>query len=142
MIINGRIDEKNQLWIDVTVEGLSNKQDIPVLIDTGFTGELQLPLSIAVPLGLRLDAVGKSEYADGRVSGEMFFSGAISWGTTKRDVTIIVSDSDTALLGGGLLHGYLMVVDFEKKQLIIKEPGFDEPQPPETEVNPVIKEDK
>lgn len=128
MILSGHIDDRNQLWVSITVAGQHNQQTIQVLVDTGFTGELQLPLNVAVPLGLRLDGVGMFELADGSRSRQMLFSASISWGTTTRLVTISVTDSDTALLGGGLLHGYVLLVDFEKKQLIIKEPGTDEPQ--------------
>lgn len=128
MILSGYIDERNQLWVSITVAGQHNQQITPVLVDTGFTGELQLPLKIAVPLGLRLDGVGTFELADGTRSRQMLFSASISWGTTTRLVTVSVTDSDTALLGGGLLYGYVLLVDFEKKQFIIKEPGTDEPQ--------------
>jgi len=128
MVLNGYIDEKNQLWVEITVAGQHNQQRIPVLVDTGFTGELQLPLKIAVPLGLRLAGVGTFVLADGSRSREMLFDASISWGTTVRSVTVSVMDSDTALLGGGLLHGYVLLVDFEKKLLTIKEPGTDEPQ--------------
>jgi clan AA aspartic protease len=128
MVLNGYIDEKNQLWVEITVAGQHNKQKIPVLVDTGFTGELQLPLKIAVPLGLRLAGVGTFVLADGSRSREMLFDASISWGTTVRSVTVSVMDSDIPLLGGGLLHGYVLLVDFEKKLLTIKEPGTDEPQ--------------
>ncbi len=100
---------------------------IDAIVDTGFTGELQLPLKLAVPLGLRLDGVGTFELADGSKSRQMLFSALISWGTRTKPVTVSVADSDTALLGGGLLHGYLLLADFEKKMLMIKEPGTDEP---------------
>jgi len=128
MILKGRIDEKNQLWVSITVAGQHNQETISALVDTGFTGELQLPLKIAVPLGLRLEGVGTFELADGSKIKQMLFSASISWGTKTRLVTVNVVDSDTALLGSGLLYGYFMLVDFEKKQLIIKEPGADEPQ--------------
>ena len=134
MVLSGHIDERNQLWVEITVGGQHNQQKIPVLVDTGFTGELQLPLKVAVPLGLRLAGVGTFQLADGSRSRQMLFDASISWGTTVRLVTISVTDSDTALLGGGLLHGYVLLVDFEKKILTIKEPGTDEPQesPPAT----------
>lgn len=100
------------------------------LIDTGFTGELVLPLSIAVPLGLRLAGATNYYLADGTVRPSMLFSALISWGTTSREVTATVLDTDAPLIGGGLLHGYVLNVDFEKRQLSIKEPRTDEPSPP------------
>lgn len=40
MVLQGRIDEKNQLWVTITVGGSYQKQTIEALIDTGFNGEL------------------------------------------------------------------------------------------------------
>lgn len=128
MVLSGFIDERNQLWVRVTVAGQTGQKEILALVDTGFTGELQLPLTIAVPLGLRLSGAGTFELADGSRSQEMLFAASIQWGTTLRTATVIVSNTDIALMGGGLLHGYVLIVDFEKKLLTIKEPGTDEPE--------------
>lgn len=130
MILAGRIDDRNRLWVTITVTGNQGQQQIEALIDTGFTGELLLPLSIAVPLGLTLAAVGSYKLADGSTSRQMLFSASVAWGSSKKLATVNVVDTDDALMGGGFLHGYLLVVDFEKKTLIIKEPNTDEPQPP------------
>ena len=131
MVLSGHIDEKNQLWAAITVAGQHNQRTISALIDTGFTWELQLPLKVAVPLGLRLEGAAQYQLADGSVTKQMLFSASIVWGTTTRLVTLNVADTDTALIGGGLLHGYVLLVDFEKKQLTIKEPRTDEPVTPE-----------
>jgi len=133
MVLAGHIDERNQLWVTITVGGATQKQTIQALIDTGFTGELSLPLHVAIPLGLQLTAATKVTFANGKESEEMLFTGTLDWGTTaSRPVTINVFNSDTPLVGGGLLQGYVLLVDFDKKRLIIKEPGIDEPSvPPE-----------
>lgn len=127
MVLLGRIDERNQLWISLTVGGSTQKRTIEVLVDTGFSGELALPLQIAIPLGLQLTAAGEYQYANGSRSIEMVFTGSLDWGSKNRLVAVNVLNSDVPLLGGGLLHGYILLVDFEKKKLVIKEPGVDEP---------------
>src|SRR5207244_3327511 len=132
MVLRGHIDERNQLWVQITVAGKNSQQEIRALIDTGFTGELQLPLSVASPLGLELSGAGSFELADGSQSQEMLFKASILWGTTLRTATVIVSGTDTPLVGGGLLHGFVLLVDFEKKLFTIKEPGTDEPEVPVT----------
>lgn len=82
---------------------------------------------IAIPLGLQLTAAAPYQYANGATQLEMVFTGSLDWGTKNRLVTINVLNSNTPLIGGGLLHGYTLLVDFKKGQLIIKEPGIDEP---------------
>lgn len=130
MVLTGHIDERNQLWVSITVGGLHSKQMIDALIDTGFNGELLLPLQVAIPLGLQLAGAAPYRLADGSISQQMLFSASIDWGTTRRTATVNVVNSDTPLIGGGLLHGYILLVDFDKKQLTIKEPGVDEPSVP------------
>ncbi len=130
MILQGQIDASNQLWVTIKVSGDTSSQEIPALIDTGFTGDLWLPLRIAVPLGLKLSAISDCQLADGSISSnQMVFSATISWGTQTKSITVIVADVDDALIGGGLLHGYVLEADFQKKKLTIKEPGTDDPQP-------------
>lgn len=54
----------------------------------------------------------------------MLFEASIEWGTQKKNLfTVGVMDVEKALIGGGLLHGYRLIADFEKKVLTIKEPG-------------------
>lgn len=127
MLLDGRIDDSNQLWVTLTVAGEHSQSQIEALLDTGFTGEIQLPLQIAVPLGLKLAGVAPFRLADGELKHFMLFSASIHWGTKLRTVTATVVDTDTPLIGGGLLHGYVLVVDFDKRQLTIKEPHTDEP---------------
>lgn len=133
MVLTGHIDERNQLWVSITVGGLHSKQTINALIDTGFNGELLLPLQVAIPLGLQLAGAAPYRLADGSISQQMLFSASIDWGTKRKTAIVNVVNSDTPLIGGGLLHGYVLLVDFDKKQLTIKEPGVDEPSiPPAT----------
>lgn len=136
MILHGRIDERNQLWIPITVGGQYGQQEISALIDTGFTGELLLPLQVAVPLGLKLAGAAPYQLADGSITQHMLFSASINWGTQTRAVTVNVVDVEHALIGGGLLHGYVLLVDFQQKQLIVKEPGTDEPSETDSSISP------
>jgi len=139
MTLAGYIDERNQLWVRLTVSGANNKQVIDALIDTGFNGELLLPLQVAIPLGLQLFGVAPYQLADGSTSQQMLFRANVEWGTKSQIATVNVVNSDTPLIGGGLLHGYVLLVNFATKQLFIKEPGADEPQGPATSGSEVRK---
>ena len=127
MYIAGSIDQKNQLWVELTIYGGNGEKTIKALLDTGFTGELLLPLKIAVPLSLKLAGASDCQLADGSISNQTVFYAKVKWGTSEKDVTVNVVDVEHPLIGGGLLHGYTLIADFEKRMLIIKEPRVDEP---------------
>jgi predicted aspartyl protease len=121
MIIAGIITDTDQLWVSIKVSGYHRSKDIFFRIDTGFDGELSIPISLAVPLGLPL--VGESEYsvAGGGTTKPMKFIASIQWGSQNKLVSTDVDNTSTPLLGMKLLHNYTLLADFSKKSLIIKE---------------------
>ncbi|MGB2762434.1 MAG: hypothetical protein WBC21_02735 [Minisyncoccales bacterium] len=122
MIIKGTIDEQNRLWVKIRVAGYHGGRDIFFRVDTAFDGELSVPVSLAVPLGLAL--VGESEYSigGGGTSRPFKFIASIQWGSQSRLATVDVDQTKSSLLGMGLLNGYILLADFKNKTLIIKEP--------------------
>ncbi len=120
MIINGIVDN-DQLWVKIKVSGYHGSKDIFFRIDTGFDGELSIPIQLAVPLGLAL--VGESEYgiAGGGKSNPLKFVASIQWGSQTKLVSADVDRTSIPLLGMKLLHDYILLADFKKKELIIKE---------------------
>jgi predicted aspartyl protease len=129
MIINGTVDNENRLWVTIKVTGYHGGHEIPFRIDTGFDGELSLPISKAVPLGLPL--VGESEYsvAGGATNNPLKFSASIQWGSKNKLVSVDVDRTRTPLLGMGLLIDYILVADFKKKTLKITEAKVDNLKP-------------
>lgn len=129
MIIHGIVDDKNRLWVNVEVTGYHTTSPILFRIDTGFDGELSIPISKAVPLGLPL--VGESAYqvAGGGVSNPLKFSASIQWGSQKKLVSVDVDKTLTPLLGMGLLIDYILVADFKKKTLKITEANMAKVKP-------------
>jgi len=121
MVISGIIDKHNRLWVRVRVAGYHASKEIWFRIDTAFDGELSIPVSLAVPLGLAL--VGESEYgiSGGGVNRPLKFTASIQWGTKNRLSTVDVDQTAQPLLGLGLLNGYILLADFDKKTLVIKE---------------------
>jgi len=109
------------LWVKVRVSGYHASKEIWFRVDTAFDGELCIPVSMAVPLGLAL--VGESEYgiSGGGINRPLKFTASIQWGTKNRLATIDVDQTSTPLIGLGLLNGYILLADFDKKKLIIKE---------------------
>jgi len=126
MIIKGIIDGQNRLWVKIRVAGYHGGREIKFRVDTAFDGELSLPVSLAVPLGLAL--VGESEYgiAGGGTHKPLKFTASIQWGSKNKLATADVDQGTTPLIGMGLLNGYVLLADFDKKELVIKEPESGE----------------
>jgi clan AA aspartic protease len=122
-MIEGYIDEKNLLWVNITVIGEHGEAEVAAMVDTGFTGELWLPLDKAVTLGLKLSGVGTAELADGSTSNQMLFSAHMKFGSVEKPITVTVIKSGPPLLGGGLLHGYVLKADYKERRLYIEEPS-------------------
>lgn len=122
MIIKGHIDDQNNPWLKVVVIG-ETQQTIYVIVDTGFTGELMLPKEMAIELGLKKSGVASCQYANGTEKDVLLYSATLKWGSRQQQVTVHVEDNAvSALIGGGLLHNYILQADYKNKQLIIKEP--------------------
>lgn len=122
MIINGIVDEHNGLWVKLKVSGYHSEKDIYFRIDTGFDGELSIPISFAVPLGLPL--VGESSYnvAGGGQSNPLKFIASVQWGTKTKLVSADVDKTTIPLLGLGLIKDYVLTIDLKNRTLLIKEP--------------------
>ncbi len=81
---------------EVTVEvlGLNEGKSVSAIVDTGFTGFLQIPLSIGIACNLRLWGVSWSILADGSRVKNLQCVGKIRF--ADREIFGIISLSDTA----------------------------------------------
>ncbi len=100
--MEGYIDEYGQARVDVDIIGRKKQITMDPVIDTGFDGDLCLPLPTAIQLGLELSGSIKVELADGAIKRELVFSGSIKFGEETKDVEITLTNSEDALLGTGM----------------------------------------
>jgi len=110
----GFIDRYGQAKVLLRVAGLHERQ-IEAVIDTGFDGDLCLPISVAIELGLSLRGLMKVELADGTIKQEMVFAGRVSLGEREEEVRIVLTESDEALLGTNLIS--YLEIDFEGERV-------------------------
>ena len=103
------------------MSGSREQIEIEALIDTGFDGEITIPSVIGVRLGLELTELEEFELADGSVIQSFVFSGQVTLGGQSQEVEIILSNSDEALVGTGLLANYRLEIDFVNRTIDIKE---------------------
>ena len=67
-------DSFGQPRVTVEVRGSRVTTSVAAVLDTGFDGELSLPIGVAMQLGLELRDVITVELADGTISDELVFA--------------------------------------------------------------------
>lgn len=117
--MTGYFDEKGNPRIKIRILGRKRVGNLNAILDTGCSGYLVLPISIAVRLGLELIGVEKVEYADGRTSNELVFKVAIVRNNKTQAVPATLTSSQEALAGISLFREYSIKIDFKNKKIEI-----------------------
>lgn len=122
-------------WIEIEIFGAAplNRQKIWALIDTGFNGDLQLPLQAAIPLGLILSGVEDFKLADDSSKSYLMCQGTVILEDKSAIANILLQDKGNILIGTALLKKLEkgLVIDFVNNtvQVITVQPA---PQVPAT----------
>lgn len=103
--------------IEVEVTGPRGTVPVHALIDTGFDGDLCLPTSIALRLGLSLLNQASVELADGSTKLRLVFEGIVELLGESRPVSIFLTDSDEPLVGTRLLSDCHLSIDFPTERV-------------------------
>ena len=114
--IRGRLDAYHQPRVAITVRGARRDVTLEVVIDTGFDGQLCLPVSLAVEIGLELYGAQQTQLADGSIKSDLVFLGQAGFvGQRTQEVEILLTESDDALLGVGFLMDWRLEIDFSQR---------------------------
>ncbi len=116
--LEGYFDDYGQPRVRITVAGPYKEIAVDVVIDTGFDGDLCLPIQLGIELGLKLKDLTRVELADGTIKQELVFAGTAQLGKSKREVNILLTESDDALLGTNLLS--YLELDFLNRTVKIR----------------------
>jgi clan AA aspartic protease len=110
---------------DIEVIGSRGSLLVSATVDTGFDGQLCLPVNLAIMLGFELIDQQLVEFADGRRERQFVFSGAVRFLDEEKPVALFVTDSDDTLIGTELLADCTLFVDFTTGETRIekKEPA-------------------
>lgn len=107
--LTGFFDKIGSPAIKISVHGIFTdaKTEVDAVIDTGFSGFLQMPLLQAFPLGLVLYGTTQVTLADGSSSPRLVALGTIGLGSAEK-VGLILLDagSNHVLIGMGLLRKF------------------------------------
>jgi len=86
------------------------EQEVEAVVDTGFTGDLTLPPSVIVALGLRWQSLDRGTLADGSECLFDVFEAKVVWDRRTRRILVNEADADP-LVGMALLSGYELNVE-------------------------------
>ena len=130
----GSFDKIGNPIVTISVCGVftGGKKEFEAVIDTGFTGFLQMPLFEAFPLGLVLAGTTSVTLADGSASPRLMAFGRVAIGTTEETALILLDvGSDAILIGMSLLR------KFKKKLVVSSTDVLLEDEPPPTALQQV-----
>lgn len=103
-MINGRVNPDLEAVIGLWLRGPQGEIEIDVVLDTGFSGCLSLPLEIIEELGLELKSEGVGELADGSRKSFGLYEALVFWNGRLSRIPVGALDS-APLLGMTLLQG-------------------------------------
>lgn len=97
---------------------MSHDTDLEV-IGTRGPGDLCLPITLAVPLGLVFIDRQIIELADGTRKREPVFAGSVRLLNKTRKVRVFLTDSEDALVGTRLLSDCRLTIDFPTGKVML-----------------------
>lgn len=116
---SGNVNSLREALIEVR---LSSGEAIECAVDTGFDGGLMLPRTFADELQFRI--IGR--LALEMVGGARLFApvglASIEWLDEIRQIEVLVSDGNDALIGTELLEKTLLVIDYVSGKVTISTP--------------------
>jgi len=120
MKIDGFLDEELQPKISLVTRGRRKAAHTVFVIDTGFSGDICLPVGLAIELGLELLGRDIVEFADGTIKRELTFAGWVDWYDARREVQVMLTDSEEALIGSGMLKDQKLTIDYPSRSVTIE----------------------
>jgi predicted aspartyl protease len=106
-MIAAEYDTRGSILVDVTLIGKCDEKEKKVLLDTGFSGSLAIPLSLGCELGLESLGDGRVILASGAITTVPLFAGKIRMGPDEKEcVYILMAGADEVLLGMSIIKDY------------------------------------
>jgi clan AA aspartic protease len=114
--MRGRVDASGRALLAVSLRGTvaSNAVDIDAWIDTGFTGELTLPLELISALQLTASGSVSAILADGSHVTLETYTCYLRWFGADIAIEVIANNGDHPLIGVGLLLKRRLTIDYQR----------------------------
>jgi clan AA aspartic protease len=120
-MIHGRIDDRLQILVPITLTAYPDNVEIEAVLDTGFNGELILTKEYEDQINATRVGRVRSELADGRVVEEDLVAVSVSFDGETKLVLASFVDSADSLIGTQLLLGKRLMVNFVSGEVIIEQ---------------------
>jgi clan AA aspartic protease len=105
-MMSGQVNARLEPTLDVSIHGPTGiSRTVSTLIDTGFGGELRLPITTIRVLALPLSGRVAGVLADGTITLFDVYRAQVDWDGGRRSIDVQVSNAQP-LLGTELLAGY------------------------------------
>jgi len=121
--IPANFDEQGNIRIPVKLIGLCRERNVSLILDSGFSGNITCPISLACAIGLKPQGVGSVQLADGSIITLPIFLGKVKIGDKIIDTTYLVlsEESKECLVGMELLAPYKITFHADKKEVSIND---------------------
>jgi len=116
MKIEGSFDD----YLSPRIEIPAADRKISVIVDTGFNGELLLPLPILEEFSFKFSMKSEAELADGSIVESSIYMGKINWFGREKIVRAIATKSDDGVLGTEMLHSLTLFMDLDEDRVVLE----------------------
>ncbi len=121
--MRGHVDGEGRALLSVAVLSSPDKgrRQLEAWVDTGFTGDLVLPMETVLALGLSQSAIVPAELGDGTQTSLEVYACLIDWfGQPQRIDVVAAETGKSPLLGVGLLQDRRLVIDYASRVLTLE----------------------
>lgn len=122
MPVISTIDNAGSIRMNVSIIGSCTTSEHSAIFDSGFNGDIVLPIAIAVRVGLEYGGVTTVVLADGFTRDFPIFLCEIDIGSIKQPAAVIVM-GDEVLIGMGLMEPFKMCMQKSTSEVIIEPAG-------------------
>lgn len=118
--MKGVVDKYSRAMLEIVLSGMRKEITTLAVIDTGFEGDICLPVGLAIQLGLELYDEVEMKLADGSIKSALVFKGVVMLGEEQKTAEIILTESQDVLIGTGLFKDKRLTIDFTSKVVEIE----------------------
>lgn len=119
MTIEASIDANNSVRIHTGIIGEYKTVEHNSVFDSGFTGDVVLPQSMAVDIGLKSGGVAEIELADGHIMTVKLYLCKVKLGEIIQDAAVIIMGEEV-LLGMGLMAPFDVCLRMSTSEAVIE----------------------